>query len=117
MNRRQFIRSAAVAATATAALKFSTAEAAEAKGPNWPIGCINRPWVGDVMTYETALTGIKAAGYKLTGLLTSTKDDPFIKSEATPEYLAALKDKIAAHGLKANMGALRLKNELSVEDS
>ncbi|EEF62289.1 sugar phosphate isomerase/epimerase family protein [Pedosphaera parvula] len=117
MNRRQFIRTAAVATTAAATLKFSTAEAAEAKGTNWPIGCFNRPWVGDNMTYETALIGVKAAGYKLTGLLTTTKEDPFIKAEATPEYLAALKEKIAAHGLKANMGALRLKNELSVEDS
>jgi sugar phosphate isomerase/epimerase len=117
MNRRQFIRTAAVAATATAALKFSTVKAAEAKGTNWPIGCFNRPWVGDGMTYDTALTGIKGAGYKVTGLLTRSKEEPFIGSDATPEYLAALKKKIAAHDLRANMGAIRLKNEFTVEDS
>ena len=59
-----------------------------------------------------ALEGIKAAGYKLTGLLTRTAKEPFIGSDATPEYLAALKKKIAARGLKVNMGALRTKNDL-----
>ncbi|MDB6124851.1 MAG: Xylose isomerase domain protein barrel [Pedosphaera sp.] len=117
MNRRQFIRTAAVAATATATLKLSTLQAAETKNVHWPIGCFNRPWVGEGMDYDTALTGIKAAGYKLTGLLTRTKEEPFIGSDATPEYLDALKKKITAHGLRANMGAIRLKNELSVEDS
>jgi sugar phosphate isomerase/epimerase len=62
-----------------------------------------------------ALDGIQAAGYKLTGLLTRSAKEPFIGSDATPEYLAALKQKIAAHGLKVNMGALRTKNDLPLE--
>jgi sugar phosphate isomerase/epimerase len=92
--------------------------AAEAtKGVNWPIGCFNRPWLGDknAWSYDVALDGITAAGYWLTGLLTRSAKEPFIGSDATPEYLAALKQKIAAHGLKVNMGALRTKNDLPLE--
>ena len=75
MNRRQFIQTAAIAATTAATLKFPAVQAAETKTPRWPIGCFNRPWVGEGMTYDTALDGVKAAGYKLTGLLTATKQD------------------------------------------
>jgi len=45
----------------------------------------------DPTTYDTALDGIKAAGYSHTGLLTRTPKEPFIGSDATPEYLAELK--------------------------
>ncbi len=38
--------------------------------------------------------------------------EPFIGSDATPEYLAGLKKRIAARGLAVNMGALRIKSEL-----
>src|ERR1035437_9763835 len=75
MNRRQFIHTAAIAATATTFLPLRTAPAAEKpSGVNWPIGCFNRPWLGDKTkwNYDTALDGIKAAGYKLTGMLTRT---------------------------------------------
>jgi sugar phosphate isomerase/epimerase len=115
MNRRQFIQTTAIAATAAATMNFSEVQAAETKSPRWPIGCFNRPWVGDGMTYDTALDGVKGAGYKLTGLLTATKEDPFIRPDATPEYLDALKKKIAAHDLRANMGALRLKEDLGTD--
>jgi len=101
------------AAGAATLLPLSPAAAEEpAKGVNWPIGCFNRPWLVDKKNwgYDVALDGIKAAGYKLTGLLTRPgKDEPFIGSDATPEYLAALKKRIAARGLKVNMGALRIK--------
>jgi len=120
MNRRQFLHTSALAITAGAALPLDPLPAAEqAKGVNWPIGCFNRPWIGDKTKswdYDTALDGIKAAGYKLTGMLTRTADEPFIGSDATPEYLAALKQKIAARGLKVNMGALRLKFDLSLAE-
>ena len=120
MNRRQFIRTTALAATTATTLDFTVAQAEETRrGVHWPIGCFNRPWVNDAVrwTYDTALEGIAAAGYQLTGLLTRTKTEPFIGSDATPEYLADLKKKIAARGLKANLGALRTKSELAVEDS
>ena len=70
------------------------------KGANWPIGCFNRPWTGEKKSaagdketwgFDKALDGIKGAGYKLTGLLTRSAKEPFIGSDATPEYLTALK--------------------------
>lgn len=117
MNRRKFLQTAALAATATFNLPRAQAQES-AKGVHWPIGCFNRPWVNEPAgwTYETALDGIKAASYKLTGLLTRTRQDRFIDAEATPEYLAALKQKIAARGLRANMAALRVKMNIPVED-
>jgi sugar phosphate isomerase/epimerase len=118
MNRRQFLQTSAMAVTAaTLDLPYARARAADPAG--WPIGCFNRPWVEKSLgwTYETALNGMKEAGYKITGLLTPFNDEPFIGSTATPEYLDELKKKIAAHGLKANMGALHLKSNVSVPES
>ncbi len=99
-------------------LPSSTLLAAEpGKGVQWPIGCFNRPWVDDKAgwTLDMALEGIKAAGYKAMGLLTPFKNEPFIGVTATPEYLDGLKQKIAAHGLKANMGSIHTKPKASVE--
>src|SRR6266705_6851880 len=105
MNRRQFIQTAALAATATISLTSVQAQET-AKGVRWPIGCFNRPWVNTKAgwAYDVALDGIQAAGYKITGLLTPFEGEPFIGSpyittKATPEYLDALKSKIAARGL------------------
>ncbi len=39
-----------------------------------------------------------------TGLLTRTKTEPFIGADATPEYLASLKQRIAASGLDGKHG-------------
>ena len=85
---------------------------AAAVGPAWPVGCFNRPWTK--WSYDETLDAIKTAGYTHTGLLTPTKDDPFTGSSATPEYLAALKQKIAARGLKVNMTALRVNTALEL---
>jgi sugar phosphate isomerase/epimerase len=94
-------------ATATAALAPSLL-AAEPKGVRWPIGCLNRPWADKhPWGHDVALDGIQAAGYKLTGLLTRSPKEPLTGADATPEYLAELKKKIAARGLKANMAAMR----------
>ena len=116
MNRRQFLRTTAIAG---AAAVFDLVSARADEGVHWPIGCYNRPWVEKSRgwTYETALEGIKKAGYNITGLLTPFTSEPFIGSTATPEYLDGLKKRIAAHDLKANMGALHLKNNVSVEES
>src|ERR1700757_1322860 len=118
MNRRQFIQTTALVATATSALKLSSAFAEGVpvkKGVKWPIGCYNRPWVNPKAgwTYDMALDAMKEAGYKITGLLTPFKDEPFIGVDATPEYLAGLKQKIAARGLRCNMGAIHTRPELS----
>ncbi len=119
MNRRQFLHSTAMATAAGALLPSNTLPAAEKpKGVSWPIGSFNRPWLGPKKDwgYDVALDGIKAAGYKLTGMLTRTEKEPFIGSDATPEYLAELKQKIAARGLKVNMGALRIKFDLPLAE-
>lgn len=89
--------------------------AAEKVAVKWPIGCFNRPW--SKWTYNETLDHLKTAGYKLTGLLTRHKDDPFIAPEATPEYLNELKKRIAAHGLAANLAALRSRHDGPVDDA
>ena len=51
------------------------------------------------------------------GLLTRTQEEPFIGADASPEYLARLKQRIADSGLKANMGALRSRHNIPLEES
>jgi sugar phosphate isomerase/epimerase len=50
-------------------------------------------------------------------LLSWTREEPFIGAGATPEYLESLKKRIAASGLVANMGALRSRHNIPLEDS
>jgi sugar phosphate isomerase/epimerase len=112
MNRREFIQSA-TAAAAAAAVPFSV-ESSFAR-VRWEIGCFNRPF--SKWNMDETLAGIKAAGYKITGLLSATKEEPFIGAQATPEYLEKLRSKLKAHGLKANMGALRSRHNIPLEES
>lgn len=84
-------------------------------GVNWQIGCFNRPWTK--WSFDQTLKQIRAAGYKSTGLLTRTEDEPFIASDAAPEYLEHLKKRIAASGLRANMGALRSRHNIPLAES
>ena len=114
MNRREFLQRA-IAGGAAAAVTASRWRSAAAAGANWPIGCFNRPWT--TWSFDETLKQIKAAGYQTTGLLTTTKDEPFIGVDATPEYLARLKQRIAGSGLKANMGALRSRHDIPLSDS
>jgi sugar phosphate isomerase/epimerase len=79
------------------------------------MGCFNRPWTN--WSFDQTLKEIKAAGFATTGLLTRTKDEPFIAADATTEYLAELKTRIAASGLTANMGALRSSHDIPLADS
>ena len=109
LTRRHWI---AASSTATAAALLPRGLLAASPGPAWPVGCFNRPWTK--WSYDETLDAIKAAGYTHTGLLTPTKADPFTGSAATPEYLAALKAKIAARGLKLNMTALRVQTALEL---
>lgn len=111
MNRRDFIQST-VLTTGLAMLNATPATAAKV---NWTIGCFNRPWTK--WSFDETLKQTKAAGYATTGLLSRTRDEQFIGAEVTPEYLARLKERIAANGLKANMGALRSRHNISQEDS
>lgn len=107
VSRRAFLATASVAAAATL-LPRSLQAAAKLPPTRWPVGCFNRPF--NKWSFDETLDGIKAAGYLYTGLLSPTRNDPFTNATATPDYLAALKQKIAARGLKVNMTALRIKN-------
>lgn len=115
VSRRTFL-AAASAGAATLLARGRAAAAAPAASPTrWPIGCFNRPWTK--WSYDETLDAIKGAGYRTTGLLTPTKSDPFTGFAATPEYLAALKQKIAARGLTVNMTALRVKNGVPLAEA
>jgi len=103
-TRRQFLHTAA-AGVATLTLAPLASAAQKSTGPKWQIGCLNRPWVN--WSVDEMLDGVKASGYKLVGLQTATKTDVFVGSTATPEYLATLKQKVAARGLQMNVGRLR----------
>ncbi len=107
MNRREFLQHAAMA------LPLSTM--AERRAVPWTIGCFNRPWTS--WSFDDTLRQIKAAGYGTVGLLTRTKDEPFIGADATPDYLATLTQRLSASGLKSNMGALRTRHDIPLEDS
>ena len=110
MTRREFLRHTSIGAAALALDPRPLAA-----GVRWPIGCFNRPWT--TWSFDEALKQIAAAGYGTTGLLTRTKDEPFIGAEATPEYLSGLKRRIAASGLKANMAALRSRHDVPLRES
>jgi sugar phosphate isomerase/epimerase len=114
MNRREFLHSAIVGGAATT-LVTSRSAPAEGARVGWPIGCFNRPWT--TWSFDEALRQIKAAGYQTTGLLTTTKDEPFIGADATPDYLARLKQRLADSGVTANMGALRSRHDIPLSES
>jgi sugar phosphate isomerase/epimerase len=112
MNRRDFLRDICAAAAMSGT---GAAPALFAKGVSWTVGCFNRPWTS--WTFDEALASTKAAGYQVTGLLSRTRQEPFIGSEATSEYLGLLKKRIASSGLKANLGALRTRHDIPLEES
>lgn len=114
LSRRDFLVAGSAAALAAAVLPRPLGAAA-ADPKSWPIGCFNRPWTK--WSYDEALDAIKAAGYQWTGLLTPTKADVFTNANATPEYLASIKRKIADRGLKVNMTALRVKTDAPLADA
>jgi sugar phosphate isomerase/epimerase len=113
MNRRAFIQTATVGVVSLAGLSLTSALAAEKT--NWPIGCFNRAWTQ--WSYDDALDGIKAAGYKLTGLLTGQRGEAFTSSAATPDYLDGLKKRIAQRGLAANMTTIRFRPDAALEEN
>jgi sugar phosphate isomerase/epimerase len=86
-----------------------------AENLQWPIGCFNRPWTK--WSYDEALDGIAAAGYKLTGLLSTHRGEAFTSSTATPEYLDALKQRIARRGLAVNMTAIRFQPDAPLQQN
>ena len=113
-TRREFLRDGGLALAGAAVLAHSP-ELLAAQPAQWPIGCFNRPW--SRWPFAETLKGVKAAGYGITGLLTRTKMDPFISADASQEYLESLKSAIAASGVTANMGALRSRHDVPLEET
>jgi sugar phosphate isomerase/epimerase len=113
MNRRSFIATTGAAAAALSIVPWTGAVAADP--PAWPIGCFNRAWTK--WSYDDALDGIAAAGYKLTGLLSIHKGEAFTSADATPEYLDGLKKRITQRGLAVNMTAIRFRPEAPLADN
>jgi sugar phosphate isomerase/epimerase len=113
MNRRTFLCAATSAASALSSLTWRSVLAAEKL--DWPIGCFNRAWTN--WTYDEALDGIAAAGYKVTGLLSTHRGEAFTSSSATPEYLEGLRKRIAQRGLEVNMTAMRFRPEAGLPDN
>ena len=114
-KRRDFIRESTALVGASFLTDVEPLLAAPAAASRWPIGCMNRPWTK--WTFQETLAAVKAAGYSTIGLLTRTKSDPFIAAEATPEYLDGLKRTLAGSGLSANMGALRSRYDVPLEEA
>jgi len=115
-TRREFIcESTTLLAGAAVLADAPSLLAAPAPAVSWPVGCFNRPWTK--WAFDETLKAIKAAGYATTGLLSRTKADPFIAADATPEYLDGLKRTLAASGLTANMGALRSRHDIPLEET
>lgn len=85
------------------------------ESPKWPIGCFNRAWTN--WSYDVALDGIAAAGYKLTGLLSTHKGEEFTSAAATPDYLDGLKKRIAQRGLTVNMTAIHFRPDAPLADN
>jgi sugar phosphate isomerase/epimerase len=113
MNRRTFLQSSILAGAALAAVPSTRIFAGE--NIAWPIGCFNRPWTN--WSYNDALDGIAAAGYKITGLLSGHRGEQFTSSAATPEYLDGLKKRVTQRGLTVNMTAIRLRPEAKLADN
>src|SRR5258706_14168942 len=106
MDRRTFLQHTIAGGAAAAAGMFLSPSLDATV--HWPIGCFNRPWA--TWGFDETLTQIKAAGYQTTGLLTRTKDEPFICADAPPENLATLMQRVRGKGLKAHLAALRSRH-------
>ncbi len=113
MRRRRFLHLTATSAAALAILPPTDVLAAGKT--TWPIGCFNRAWTK--WSYGDALDGVAAAGYKITGLLTGQRGEAFTSSTATPEYLDALKKRVAGRGLTLNMTAIHFRPESTLEEN
>jgi len=109
MSRRQFIHST-MALTAMGATALTAAEK-----PRWDIGCFNRPW--GAWGYDVALDGLKAGGFKVTGLVGDHKGDIGLSPAATPEYITALKQRLNERGLTPNVAWLKTQHKTPVAES
>jgi sugar phosphate isomerase/epimerase len=115
LDRREFLKTAAATTAFSGWLGEAVTAAAQSLGATWPIGCFNRPWTR--WSYDEGLDGIKAAGYRVTGLLSVHRGEAFTSAAATPDYLDALKRRISTRGLTVNMTAIRLNPSAPLGDA
>jgi sugar phosphate isomerase/epimerase len=112
--RREFIREMA-ASGLTLASHGLCAGVGNQHRVKWPIGCFNRPWTP--WTYDQAIAGIKAAGFRLTGFLGDHADEPFTSTSATQQYLDALRERIEKSGLELHVAWLRTRHDVPLAES
>jgi sugar phosphate isomerase/epimerase len=112
-SRREFL-AAASASAAAAWLPTSTSirdaqRVGASAGGAWPIGCHTRPFAGFRATQSSnpdyILDAVKAAGFEFADMISAGtvggRGTPPVP--ATPETIAALKEKLVARGLKSNI--------------
>jgi sugar phosphate isomerase/epimerase len=80
----------------------------------WQVGCFSRPW--SQWSFDEALDSMQAAGFGLVGLLGGHTREPFIYSEATPETLDHLQQRIQAHGMTVNFARLHIRPGLPLQE-
>jgi sugar phosphate isomerase/epimerase len=98
MNRRQFIKTAAVLSSLPAAWPTFAAPASTGDSP-WQIGCYTRPW--DQFDYRVALDGIAEAGYHGAGLMTAKgKSWVIITPDTSVEEAARVGEEVRKRGLR-----------------
>lgn len=115
MKRSEFLKGAAGVCVLGGAIRDSAEGSEKMAGAKWKIGCFNRPW--GAWSYDVALEKMREAGFSATGILGDHKGEAFLDPEATPEYLDELKARIASHGLKANMGRLRIRHDAPMDEA
>jgi sugar phosphate isomerase/epimerase len=112
-SRREFITTTSAAAAAAwlpaPARGAQRSGAPSRKAAGWPIGCHTRPFnafrASQAGNPDYILDAIKAAGYEFADMISAGtaggRGTPPIPP--TPESIAALKEKLAARGLKSNI--------------
>jgi L-ribulose-5-phosphate 3-epimerase len=121
MSRRELLRrSAAVVGVAAVqaplmpfvpiqesfAKVFGPDDSAKSRREKWEVGCFNRPWMK--WSFDSALDGIKEAGFQQMGLVGDHKGEAFVSVQATPDYLSRLKERIESRGLSAIVAWLHI---------
>ncbi len=111
-SRREFLAAAAASAAAgwlPASASGWQPGAARSAGAGWAIGCHTRPFAGfrasQSANPDYILDAVKAAGFEFADMISAGtaggRGTPPVP--ATPETIAALKQKLAARGLKSNI--------------
>ena len=115
LTRRGFLGVASVAGAA-AMLPFPAAARAAAQAPSttWAIGCHSRPFgsfrASQVDNPDFILDSVRAAGYQYADMISAAPPGAGRGGgrgvAVTPEMIAAMKQKLAARGLKSNIASL-----------